>query len=173
MSDALVTPRLALRAFAGGDLDDLFAMDGDARVMRTIGGGLPGRTRDECARVLERMQAFAAAHPGLGLLHASRRDDGTFVGGCGLYPLPDSADIELAYRLPHAQWGHGYATEMAAAVLARAWDMLGLTRVVGVAHLSNVASQRVLVKIGMHEEGEASHYGVRMRCFAIERMPGR
>lgn len=172
MSATLVTPRLALRAFDAGDLDDLFAMDGDARVMRTIGGGLPGRTRNECGRVLERMRAFAAANPGRGLLHASRRDDGTFVGGCGLYPLPDSDDIEIAYRLPHAQWGKGYATEMAGAVLAYALDELGLARVVGVAHLANAASQRVLVKIGMHEEGEAEHYGVAMRCFAIERATG-
>ncbi len=169
MSDVLVTPRLALRAFGDGDGDDLFGMDGDARVMRTIGSGLPGRTRDECARALARMQAYAKEHPGLGLLHASRRDDGTFVGGCGLYPLPESADIEIAYRLPHAQWGQGYATEMAAAVLAHAFAAQGLARVVGVTHLSNAASQRVLVKIGMREEGVAEHYGVPMRCFAIGR----
>ncbi|MFO1397766.1 MAG: GNAT family N-acetyltransferase [Burkholderiales bacterium] len=173
MSVALVTARLALRPFAAGDLDDLFAMDGDPRVMCTIGGGMPGRTRDECARVLERMTAYAAAHPGMGLLHASRRDDGTFVGGCGLYPLPDGDDIEIAYRVPHPQWGRGYATEMAIAVLAHAFDALGLARVVGVAHLANVASQRVLTKIGMREEGVAEHYGVAMRCFAIERADAR
>jgi len=173
VSEALLTPRLTLRAFADRDLDDLVAMDGDPRVMRTIGSGLPGRTRDECARALARMQAFAQDHPGLGLRHASRRDDGTFVGGCGLYPLPDSDDIEIAYRLPHAQWGQGYATEMAQAVLAHAFSALGLARVVGVTHLSNVASQRVLLRIGMREEGVAEHYGIPMRCFAIERAASR
>jgi RimJ/RimL family protein N-acetyltransferase len=40
---ALVTPRLVLRPFRPDDLDDLHAMDGDERVMRYIGPGLPGR----------------------------------------------------------------------------------------------------------------------------------
>jgi RimJ/RimL family protein N-acetyltransferase len=169
MSFPLQTPRLVMRPFAVGDLDDLHAMDGDDRVMRFIGSGLPGRTREECARVLERMQAFAGAHPGMGLLHGSRRDDGVFVGGCGLYPLPDTDDIEIAYRMPHAQWGAGYGTEMAAAVLAHALATMGLSRVVGVTHLDNVASQRVLRKIGMREEGIAEHFGRTMRCFAFTR----
>jgi RimJ/RimL family protein N-acetyltransferase len=165
----LATARLVLRPFAEGDLDDLHAMDGDPRVMRFIGSGLPGRTRDECAKVLARTIAFAEAHPGLGLLHGSRRDDGTFVGGCGLFPLPGTDDIEIAYRLPHAQWGLGYGSEMAAAVLAHAFATLGLARVVGVTHLDNVASQRVLAKIGMREEGNAEHFGRLMRCFGVAR----
>jgi RimJ/RimL family protein N-acetyltransferase len=165
----LVTARLVLRPFAAGDLTDLHAMDGDERVMRFIGSGLPGRTRDECAAVLARTIAFASAHPGMGLLHASRRDDGAFVGGCGLFPLPGTDDIEIAYRLPHARWGAGYGTEMAGAVLAHAFGALGLARVVGVTHLDNVASQRVLQRIGMREEGTAEHFGRTMRCFGIAR----
>jgi [ribosomal protein S5]-alanine N-acetyltransferase len=169
MSFPLLTRRLALRPFAAADAQDLYSMDGDDRVMRFIGNGLPGRTREESGKALERMMAFAAKHPGMGLLHGSRRDDGTFVGGCGLYPLPETDDIEIAYRMPHAQWGAGYGTEMAAAVLAHAFGTMGLARVVAVTHLDNPASQRVLVKIGMHEEGTAVHFGRLMRCFAVER----
>ncbi len=170
---ALTTARLALRPFAAGDVDDLHAMDGDGRVMCTIGGGLPGRTREQCAQALERMLAFAGAHPGFGLLHASRLDDGTFVGGCGLYPLPDTDDVELAYRLPYDCWGHGYASEMAAAVLARGFAALNLARIVGVTHLDNAPSQRVLEKIGMRAEGTAVHYGRTMRVFAAYRAGAR
>ena len=165
----LTTARLALRPFAPGDADDLYTMDGDPRVMRTIGSGLPGRTREQCAQALARTIAFAAAHPGLGLLHASRRDDGRFVGGCGLFPLPDTPETEIAYRLPVACWGQGYATEMAAAVLAHGFGTLGLARIVGVTHIENPASQRVLLKIGMREEGTAVHFGREMRVFAAHR----
>jgi len=169
----LATARLALRPFAAGDADDLFAMDGDDRVMRTIGGGLPGRTREQCANALERMIAFAAAQPGYGLLHASVGDTGGFVGGCGLFPLPGTADIEIAYRLPFACWGHGYATEMAAAVLAHGFATLGLARIVGVTHEDNEPSQRVLARIGMRAEGTATHYGRAMRVFAAYREGAR
>lgn len=169
----LTTARLALRPFAEGDLADLHAMDGDGRVMRTIGGGLPGRTREQCAQALERMVAFADTHAGYGLLHARRRDDAAFVGGCGLYPLPDSPDVEIAYRLPCAWWGRGYATEMAAAVLAHGFAALSLARIVGVTHLDNAPSQRVLEKIGMRAEGTAVHYGRAMRVFAAYREGAR
>jgi len=165
----LFTQRLTLRPFREEDLADLLAMDGDDRVMRWIGPGLPGRTRDEARQSLERMIAFAREHPGLGLRHASRLAAGGFVGGCGLYPLTGSADVEIAYRLPHACWGHGYATEMAAAVLEHGFRDLRLVRIVGLTHPGNVSSQRVLEKIGMRAEGTAAHYGREMRVFAAHR----
>ena len=169
MTPVLVTPRLALRPFAAADGDDLFAMDGDDRVMRYIGTGLPGRTREQSAQALARMIVFADGHPGYGLLHARRRVDDAFVGGCGLYPLPDTDDIEIAYRLPHACWGSGFATEMARAVLAFGLRDLALARIVGVTHPENVPSQRVLRKIGMREEGTAIHYGHTMNVFVARR----
>ena len=163
----LVTPRLVLRPFRLDDLDDLHAMDGDERVMRYIGPGLPGRTREQATEALARMMTFAAAHPGYGLLHASRADDGWFVGGCGLYPLleSDTADIEIAYRLPHDCWGHGYATEMARGVLDHGFATLKLARIVGITHPENLPSQRVLRKIGMRAEGTAVHFGRKMCVF--------
>ncbi len=169
MTRMLVTPRLALRPFTAADRDDLHAMDGDDRVMRYLGTGMRGRTREQSAQALERMIAFAAGKPGYGLLHARRRDDDAFVGGCGLYPLPDTDDIEIAYRLPHACWGQGYATEMARAVVAHGLSNLGLARIVGVTYPENVASQRVLRKIGMREEGTAIHYGHPMNVFVARR----
>jgi RimJ/RimL family protein N-acetyltransferase len=111
----------------------------------------------------------AAARPGYGLLHASLRDGGRFVGGCGLFPVPEGEDIEIAYRLPHARWGQGFATEMAGAVLAHAFDTLGLRRVVGLTWPENVPSQRVLEKIGMRREADGEHYGRTMFVYSAMR----
>jgi ribosomal-protein-alanine N-acetyltransferase len=169
MSPVLVTRRLVLRPFAAADYEDLHAMDCDDRVMRYLATGLRGRTREQTAQALERMIAFAAVRPGYGLLHARRRDDDAFVGGCGLYPLPGTDDIEIAYRLPHACWGHGYATEMAQAVVAYGLRDLALARIVGVTYPENVASQRVLQKIGLREEEMAIHYGHMMNVFVARR----
>lgn len=165
----LATARLVLRAFAPGDGDDLHAMDGDDRVMRYLAGGLKGRTRAESDVTLERMIARAAAAPGYGLLHASRREDGSFVGGCGLFALPEGDGVEIAYRLRQACWGQGYATEMARAVLAHGFEALRLASVTGLAWPENVASQRVLQKIGMRAVGTAQHYGRQMHVYIAER----
>jgi RimJ/RimL family protein N-acetyltransferase len=170
----LVTERLRLRAFTPADADDLLTMDGDARVMRYIGTGLQPRTRAEVEASIGRIIDFAARHPGMSLLHASTRDAGRFVGGCGLFPLPDDSAIEIAYRLPHACWGQGYATEAARAVLAHGFETLALPRIVGVTFPENVPSQRVLLKIGMREDGDAEHYGRTMRVFVANApAPGR
>jgi len=163
------TPRLVLRHFERGDVDDLFAMDSDDRVMRYLGSGLKGRSRTECEQGIERMVQQAAKRPGYGLLHASLRDGGGFVGGCGLFPVPEGEDIEIAYRLPHARWGQGFATEMARAVLAHGFDNLGLARIVGLTWPENVPSQRVLEKIGMRREPDALHYGRSMQVYAATR----
>jgi RimJ/RimL family protein N-acetyltransferase len=162
----LATPRLVLRHFELGDLDDLYVMDGDDRVMRYIGTGMTGRTREQCEEVLPRIIAKTVRSPGYGLLHASRRDGGGFVGGCGLFPLPDSDEIEIAYRLPFACWGQGYATEMARAILDHGFATLGLARVIGLTFPENVPSQRVLEKIGMRREPDAEHYGRLMRVYS-------
>lgn len=164
----LATSRLVLRPFADGDLDDLAAMDGDDRVMRYLGNGLTGRTREQCERALAGMRQRAADSPGYGLLHGSRRDDGAFVGGCGLFRLAESDDVELAYRLPFAQWGHGYATEMARAVLAHGFATLGLARVIGLTWPENVPSQRVLEKAGFAFDGEGTYYDRTMRVYVAQ-----
>lgn len=165
----LLTRRLALREFAPDDVDDLLRSDGDDRVMRYLGAGLKGRSRDEVAASLVGVIEGYAQRPGYGLLHASRRDDGRFVGACGLFPVPEGGEIEIAYRLPHDCWGQGFATEMARAVLAHGFGALGLPRIVGVTWPENVASQKVLRKIGMRERGLETHYGRDMLVFAAER----
>lgn len=165
----LTTPRLALREFTPADVDDLLRSDGDDRVMRYLGAGLKGRSRDEVAASLDGMVESYAQRPGYGLLHASRREDGRFVGACGLFPVPEGGEIEIAYRLPRDCWGQGYATEMARAVLAHGFDALGLPRVVGLTWPENVASQNVLRKIGMRERGLETHYGREMLVFVAER----
>jgi len=48
----LITPRLVLRHFERGDLDDLHAMDSDDRVMRYLGSGMKGRTRTASQRII-------------------------------------------------------------------------------------------------------------------------
>ena len=164
----LGTPRLVLREFTSRDVDDLHRCDGDARVMRWLGAGLPPRTREEVADVIEHLRITYAERPGYGLLHASRRDDGGFVGACGVFPVPEGDDIEIAYRLPFDCWGQGYATEMARAVLAHAHGALRLPRVIGLTWPENEASSRVLEKVGMRCHGTALHYGRRLRLFVSE-----
>lgn len=162
------TPRLALREFTRADVDDIFALDSDARVMRYIGDGRVS-TRLEADQAIGRVLKRYVDTPGLGVWHARRRDNGAFVGWVSLKHAGESPDIEVGYRLRPDAWGFGFATELARAMLLRGFGQLGLDRIIGVTHADNAASQRVLAKIGMRDEGWGRYYDRDLRLFAIER----
>jgi RimJ/RimL family protein N-acetyltransferase len=162
------TPRLVLRAFGRHDVDDLFALDSDPRVMRYIGDGSVS-TRADAEAAVERVLKRYVEHPGLGVWHASRRDTGAFIGWASLKHAGESPDIEIGYRLRPDAWGFGFATELARAMRSRGFDELALDRIIGVTHPDNAASQRVLAKIGMRDEGWGRYYGRELRLFAVER----
>ncbi|WP_028568862.1 GNAT family N-acetyltransferase [Salinispora tropica] len=65
---------------------------------------------------------------------------------------------EFGYVLARSAWGQGYATEAAATVLTYAFEQAGLHRVAATCDPANVASRRVLEKIGMKYEGHLHDY---------------
>jgi RimJ/RimL family protein N-acetyltransferase len=147
---ALTTERLALRAWLPDDLPAFAALNQDPAVMEFLGGRpLPREESDAIAAYANELWASRR----LGLLAVERRDDGAFLGMCGLHELhewyPD--DVELAFRLAPEHWGHGYASEAAAAWLAYGFDVLGLDRVISVTDRDppNVRSIAVAQRLGM------------------------
>ena len=98
-----------------------------------------------------------------GLFAVERRDTGEVIGYCGLIlPAAGSTEApELAFELLRASHGRGYATEAAKAVLAWATEM-GFRQLQASVWDWNVASRRVLEKLGFEEvgpRGSASEHG--------------
>jgi ribosomal-protein-alanine N-acetyltransferase len=143
----LTTARLELRPITADDLDDLAALYADADVMRYIGTGLP-RAREETIGRLHVQTDHWRQH-GFGFFMARRRDDGAFVGRCGLQHLGDTGTVEIGYTLAREFWGLGYATEAARACVDYAFGTLGLNRITAIARPENGASRHVMEKLGM------------------------
>ena len=162
------TARLVLREFTANDVDALHALDSDPRVMRYIGDGRTS-TREDAEAGMGRVLRRYVEHPGQGVWHVSRRDTGQFIGWVSLKFAGDSPDVEVGYRYVHDAWGHGFASEAAIRMLERGFDIVGLERIIGVTHPENAASQRVLLKIGMRDEGWGRYYDQDLRLFAIDR----
>jgi RimJ/RimL family protein N-acetyltransferase len=168
------TDRLVLRRWdVLRDLDAWAAICADPEVMRYIGDGSVA-TRAECAERLEDFETTWREH-GFGLFAIDRRDTGEFIGNTGL-AVPDFLPeilpaVEIGWRFGRAQWGQGFATEAARAVLAFAWDPVGLDRVVSVHAVGNDPSGNVMRKIGMHLDRETVHptNGRAVRVYAIDR----
>ena len=164
----LETLRLEMRAFVAQDFDDVYRLDSDPRVMKYIADGKPS-TREMVVQRLKRFVRYPRLYPDLGAWRASRRDTGAFIGWFALNYAGKSTDIEVGYRLLPRAWGHGFATEGAKALVDYGFDDLGLHRIIGVTHPGNKASQRVLQKAGLRDEGWGRYYDRRLRLFALER----
>ncbi|MGH3507673.1 MAG: GNAT family N-acetyltransferase [Nocardioidaceae bacterium] len=87
-------------------------------------------------------------------LAVDRVTGGAFLGWCSLNRWsPDYRRASMGYCYDDAAWGHGYATEAAHALLQWAFETLDLDRVRAETDTRNVASARVLEKLGFVREG--------------------
>jgi ribosomal-protein-alanine N-acetyltransferase len=145
MSPTLLTPRLELRAFRPDDLDALAAIYADPEVMRYIRGGVAEgpRTREQTAASMDAYTAEWEQH-GYGVWAVINSADGQLLGVCGFV-----ARAEIGYILGRAAWGKGIATEAAHACLWYGFEHLGYEEIGAGAKRENVASLRVIEKLGM------------------------
>ncbi len=149
----LETDRLVLRPFEPGDLEAVYEIHGDEANARWLYND--PRTRDETAGLLERRIASASiAAEGEWLSAAAvLRDTGELVcDALLLWASEQHRQGEIGFMTHPAHHGHGYATEAARPLLAFAFETLGLHRVVGRLEPRNIASARVLEKLGMRRE---------------------
>ena len=76
------------------------------------------------------------------------------IGGCGI-TVSDAGNQQgwIGYCLNKDFWRQGYVTESAAKLLEFGFEHLNLHRIYATCDTENIASARVLEKIGMHREG--------------------
>jgi [ribosomal protein S5]-alanine N-acetyltransferase len=137
----LTTARLTLRELTDVDADALHEILGDPVAMEHYPAP---KTRDETLGWI-RWARTSYAENGFGLWAVERTSDGAFLGDCGpmLQPVEGASVPEIGYHIVRRDWGHGYATEAAAAVRDLVLGPLGFDRVVSIVDPANVASRRV------------------------------
>ncbi len=150
MHTLLETDRLILRGFTETDEEALFELDSDPDVMRFLSGGMPTPRAILRTVILARFLQHDERYPSYGFWAAIERATGEFLGWFSLVPSEaNRAEISVGFRLRKAAWGKGYATEGAQALVRKAFTELGVTRAVATTYEHNLASRRVLEKVGM------------------------
>ena len=148
----LQTARLRLRPYALSDVAELVRLAGAREVAATT-LRIPHPYHE-----VDAVDFIANCQPdadlGLGVrLAITLLDTANLCGGVGLSIAPAHQNAELGYWIGTPYWGNGYATEAAAAIVQYGFDTLGLRRIYASYFAGNVASSRVLQKIGMRHEG--------------------
>ena len=161
------TDRLLLRPFAPDDLDDFALLCADPEVMRFIGDGKP-QSRERAEIRFNALIKHWNDH-GFAPFAVTTKTGSEFAGFCGLQHLDNTPEIEVGYRLAKRFWGMGLATEAARASLRFGFEELALDRIVAVVQPENIASCRVIEKIGLRYVRDARFYETNVRYYAISR----
>ena len=159
------TARLKLRPVSRNDLDDLHRLWTDPAVREFFWDGETISRERAKAAVKEGIGEFDRHGFGLWVAEEAER----LVGFCGLRPLDNAPEVEVLYGIAPSRWGEGFATEAALAMLRYGFEEAGLDRILGIADRENVASRRVLEKIGMTFEEHVLYEGREETRYSIER----
>ena len=150
------TERLSVRPFVEQDFDALVSLREDWEVRKYLGG-----VRNTVEFTRQRLDYYLhhQARYGYSMSVVSLKDSPAMIGWGGLQHFNQGEEVEVGYAFAQAYWGRGLATELASAWLRFGFTHLGLDRIIAVADEANLASRRVMEKIGMRHEKNIVHYG--------------
>jgi RimJ/RimL family protein N-acetyltransferase len=173
MSIIVETERLIVRHWQLDDAEDAFAIYNDPEVTRYLAGGVHSESIEQTRAWVARLIAKEAAMAQLGFWPVVERATGRVIGHALLqYATINGEDrVELGYGFARASWGHGYATELALALLRYGFDTLNLDEIYGVVIPENTASRRVLEKIGMRNLGIGDYNGFPIEVLVLTTEP--
>ncbi|MGH2974431.1 MAG: GNAT family N-acetyltransferase [Solirubrobacterales bacterium] len=160
------TPRLMLRPIGLEDLDEFLALHADPEVTRFI------RPFDRAAAE-ERLHRNASEwkQRGHGLLAVLDRENGAFLGRCGLKHWPQFDETELGWALRREAWGRGYATEAGRACVEWGFAQFEMPYLTAMISPGNLRSVRVAERLGLSRLREDILLGDPVVIYAIDRAP--
>jgi RimJ/RimL family protein N-acetyltransferase len=169
MRTSLETLRLRLEPFDETHFAGLLALNSDPLVMQFLGDGSPATAMEVQASIdsaKARWDRF-----GFSWWSFIRKDSGEIIGaGCIQHIENEPAHpVEIGWRLTRDHWGHGYATEAARAMLAFAFDELGIASIHATTHPSNERSINVMKRLGMRSLGLQPYYGRLAATYVLEK----
>ena len=166
----VTTERLTLRPFRLDDVDAYARLRAQPALVRFLPGGVAqaAEARASAERIVP---AFAAQWDarGYGPWAVVETSSQRFVGHLGLRYLPELNETEVLYMLDEAVWGRGYATEGCVVACELAFRTIGLARVIAMAMPENVASVRVMQKLGMRYQADVDWAGLRLVRYELDR----
>ena len=182
MREPLLTDRLLIRDVAEADAELMFDLDSDPEVMRYIGPQLASDASWYRDRIRTKFIP-KQAHPWHGVRVVFNRISGDYLGNVSIRPANESSEsqalgwnrtgeIEVGFRFHQSTWGRGIATEAAKPLIDIALADSTTEAIVAYADISNVASLRVLQKLGLSHVGKVLLPGEREPTVKLARFKG-
>ncbi len=163
----LTTARLILRPFTEADSEPLHHILSQKGVLRYFPKPDPP-TPEQVQAMIAGLLNHWDKH-GYGLWAVESQETGALMGRSGMQYLPDSDEVEVDFILGKEFWRQGFATEAGQASLRYGFELLEVTQIIGIVHLENKASQRLLEKIGLRDAVQTRYFGMDCYRYVINR----
>lgn len=147
MTTPLETARLLIRPFTLEDIDDLHSIWNEAGVRRYLWDDEPV-PREQVKEIIQKsIESFKDHNHGLSAV--LKKSDTSLIGFCGFWLFHHPPQLELLYGISSVWWNQGFATEAARAMMDHGFAALSFPRVIASTNAPNVASVKVMEKLGM------------------------
>lgn len=148
----ITTPRVVLRWISENDIDSLFEVFSDPKVMRYWSSG-PLANR-EAAAGMHREIAEGNHNNTMFKWGLALRESDKIIGTATLFNLSlSNGRAEIGYAMGSAHWGKGFMNEALRALVAHAFQQMNLRRLEADVDPRNGASIRTLERLGFQREG--------------------
>jgi [ribosomal protein S5]-alanine N-acetyltransferase len=150
------TKRLVMREFREEDAVGMYELNSDRDVIRYTGDD-PFTSVEAARDFIRKYDGYATT--GFGRLTILLKPTMEYAGWCGLKYDTVSSETDLGFRLHKKFWSKGYATEASLKCVEFGFNELKLDKIIGRAMQENIASIKVLKKVGMMFEKEFEAHG--------------
>ncbi len=151
----LETSRLILRRITPDDALFIHTLMNDPDFIRNIGDRGLSNQADARSFIEQRMMPSYERY-GHGLYCVVLRDTAVPIGICGLLYREALQETDIGYAFLPGFRGQGYALEAATACMDYGRTVLGKSRIVGFTDQANLASARLLEKLGLRYNRQVS-----------------
>ena len=153
----LTTDRLTLDRFTDADIPRLTELCGDERIAATTLAIPHPYSEQDAEQWIARHEAMIqadAVYP----FAIRQTDSGNLVGCSGFHLNATHRRTEIGYWVGVPYWRKGYCTEAGHEIIRFGFEELGLNAITCGYFVGNVASERVMEKLGIKHEGVRRHH---------------
>ena len=155
------THRTTLRKPVRMDEADILDLQQNEQVRRYLGGSI--KTED----FPKKFQEMIEARPPESYWVVREKETDAFIGLVSIARHHDGIHYEVSYELHPTFWGKGYATEIIESVIQWGFISLRLKEIYAETQKKNLASVRLLKKVGMKRIAELERFGETQVIYSI------
>jgi RimJ/RimL family protein N-acetyltransferase len=163
------TDRLILRPFQLEDFEAVYEFGSNKEVQKYTGDAMIN-SLDAAKDLIQNVWFKDYQEYGYGRWATIYKPENKLIGFAGLKYLSSMDETDIGFRFLPEYWGKGIATEASKEILKYGFEHLSLERIIGIAMPENIASNKVLTKLGLsfYKTDAYENYGGAYNWYKIE-----